>query len=203
MDAELTSTLVPISALAPYPDNPRQGDVGAIVESLEALGQYRPIIVNRREDAATYMTVLAGNHTMRAAAFLGWEKIGVHYVDVDDDTAARIVLVDNRTNDLASYDEAALAELLLELQETESGLAGTGYDEDSLDNLMSDLETSLAEELGDTTLPSANLDRIPFRFGDYSGVVERSVYDRFETAYKKELDDGALLLSDVLERWLP
>ncbi|KKL24726.1 hypothetical protein LCGC14_2412470, partial [marine sediment metagenome] len=66
MAAELASLMVPISDLSEYPDNPRQGDVGALVESLETFGQFAPIVVNRREDAVSHMTVLAGNHTMRA-----------------------------------------------------------------------------------------------------------------------------------------
>ena len=51
---------------------------------------------------------------MQAAKALGWPEIAVTWVDVDEEQAARIVLVDNRTNDLAGYDEAALADLLVD-----------------------------------------------------------------------------------------
>jgi ParB-like chromosome segregation protein Spo0J len=98
---------VPLAALRPYEGNPRRGDTRAIRESLERNGQYRSIVVNRRT-----MEVLAGNHTLRAAIELGWEEIAATFVDVDDEQARRIVLVDNRTNDLAGYDSALLAELL-------------------------------------------------------------------------------------------
>jgi hypothetical protein len=50
----------------------------------------------------------------------------------DEDTAARIVLVDNRSNDLAAYDDHALLDLLQSLPD----LAGTGFDGDSLDELL-------------------------------------------------------------------
>ena len=122
-----------LSALSPYDDNPRQGDVGAIAVSLEANGQYRPIVVNRRD-----MSILAGNHTWRAAKSLGWETIGATFVDVDEATARRIVLVDNRANDLASYDEHVLADMLelIAHQESREGLAGTGFDGDDLDELL-------------------------------------------------------------------
>lgn len=93
----LDALRVPISGLHPYKRNPRQGDVGAIVTSLEHHGQYRPIVVNARTQE-----VLAGNHTLQAAKALGWTDIAATFVDVDEDTAARIVLVDNRSNDLAA-----------------------------------------------------------------------------------------------------
>lgn len=44
---------VPVDELKPFGMNPRQGDVGAISVSLEANGQYRPIVVNRPD-----MTIL-------------------------------------------------------------------------------------------------------------------------------------------------
>lgn len=125
------TSVVALDNLIPYPQNPRRGDVTAIVESLEAHGQYRPIVVNKRNSQ-----VLAGNHTLEAAKQLGWDEIAVTYVDVDDEQAARIVLVDNRTNDLAGYDSSELAALLTELD----GFQGTGYDQDDLDQLLAELE---------------------------------------------------------------
>jgi ParB-like chromosome segregation protein Spo0J len=67
---------VPISELRPYERNPRRGDVEAIKESLEVNGQYRPIVVNKRDN-----TVVAGNHTLAAAKKLDWETIAVTFVD--------------------------------------------------------------------------------------------------------------------------
>lgn len=87
---------VDLSRLAPYARNPRRGDLAAIRESLERNGQHRPLVVNCRT-----MQVLAGNHTLRAAKQLGWHEIAVTFVDVDEEQAKRIALVDNRANDLA------------------------------------------------------------------------------------------------------
>ena len=60
------------------------------------------------------------------------------YVDVDDATALKILLADNRTNDLATYDNKELAELLADVG-NKFGLEGTGYDETFLDGLISEL----------------------------------------------------------------
>lgn len=123
---------VPVGSLVLHPKNARQGDVGLIAESLREHGQYRPLVVQR----AT-RHVLAGNHTLQAAASLGWESVEVVFLDVDDDEALRVLLVDNRSSDQASYDEPALAELLSDLAgRSERMLAGTGWDRDDLDRLL-------------------------------------------------------------------
>jgi ParB-like chromosome segregation protein Spo0J len=117
-NTEAVTETVDIDSVKPYPANARQGDVGAIVESLAVHGQYRPIVVNRRDD-----TILIGNHTWRAAKGLGWDRIAVAWVDVDEVQAAKIVVVDNRTSDLATYDTDGLRDLLREV----GNLSGTGY----------------------------------------------------------------------------
>jgi site-specific DNA-methyltransferase (adenine-specific) len=134
---DLAPLMVPIAELRPYDRNPRRGSVEAIRESLERNGQYRPVVVNRRSGE-----VLAGNHTLAAATQLGWSEIAATYVSVDAEQAKRIVLADNRTNDLAGYDEGLLAELLNELPD----LTGTAYDEDSLSELLDSVAPALPDE---------------------------------------------------------
>jgi DNA modification methylase len=126
----LTTEYVTTDRLRAHPDNPRRGNLAAIGESLRAHGQYRPIVVNRPT-----MEVLAGNHTLRAARELGWSRIAVTFVAVDAEQAKRILLVDNRANDLAGYDTQELVDLLSELDD----LAGTGYDDDALGDLLDEL----------------------------------------------------------------
>lgn len=123
----LASLVVPIDDVRPYAHNPRRGDLEAIKDSLRQHGQYRPVVASVRTSE-----VLAGNHTWQAAKALGWEHIAVSWVDVDDEEAARIILVDNRTNDVAGYDDSALAELLSSLPD----LTGTGYDDVLLAGLL-------------------------------------------------------------------
>ena len=126
----LTTEYVPTDCLLRHPDNPRRGDLGAIKHSLECHGQYRPLVANRPT-----MEVLAGNHTLLAARELGWSEIAVAFVDVTPERARRILLVDNRTSDLAGYDDEALADLLGELPD----LVGTGYDDAALSELLDGL----------------------------------------------------------------
>jgi ParB-like chromosome segregation protein Spo0J len=137
---------VPINSLEGYPTNPRRGDIDAIAQSLKAHGQYRPIVV---QHGTNY--ILAGNHTYKAAKKLGWKKIKITYIEVDEQTARKIVLADNRLTDLAGYNEPLLKSLLQALPE----LDGTGFTQsevETLDRLTSGEEKS---SLGDSkSLPS-------------------------------------------------
>jgi hypothetical protein len=115
--------LVPINEIKPHPRNPRAGDVDMIADSIEYHGFYGAVVVQR---STRY--ILAGNHRWKAAVRAGATEIPVIWVDCDDDEALRILLVDNRTNDLAAYDDEALNRLLAQIL-TESGhLDGTGYE---------------------------------------------------------------------------
>ena len=132
-------TIVDINLVQSHEKNVRQGDIGAISESLKAHGQYRPIVVDRRTNK-----ILAGNHTWKAAKALGWQQISVGFVETkDDEEALRILLADNRSTDLGSYDDSGLAELLKQLSETDIGLVGTMFDGDDLDDLIFKLEGSV------------------------------------------------------------
>lgn len=117
------SETVPIPSLQHYHRNPRNGDVESIAESLKSFGQYRPIVANRGTLTGRTNEVLAGNHVLLAARALGWQTIEVDWVDYDDETAAKVVLIDNRSGDLSTYDGDALAALIASV----GNLGGTGY----------------------------------------------------------------------------
>lgn len=122
-----------IANLQPYKGNARIGDVGVIAESLKTLGQYKPITVNVGTHTGRPNEILAGNHTVKAATQLGWTEIAATFVDVDEETASRINVVDNRSGDLSAYDDALLA---AQLQAFDGNLAGTGFTEAELTELL-------------------------------------------------------------------
>lgn len=126
---------VKISDLAKFSDNARKGNVKMIAESLTVNGQFKPIVVNLGTHTGVKNEVLAGNHTLAAAESLGWDAIDAVFVDVDRESAVRIVIADNRSNDLATYDNDALLSLLHELPD----LDGTGWSETDLDGLLEDV----------------------------------------------------------------
>lgn len=126
-NANLEITYVTGDTIQPHPQNPREGDVGAISQSIEHNGVYRPVIVQK---STGY--ILAGNHTYKAMQALGINRIPTVQIDCDDQQAKRIMLADNRTADLGTYDDTILLDLLQEVDILE----GTGYDGDNIDDLI-------------------------------------------------------------------
>lgn len=151
-----------VSSLTQFHKNPRRGNVDSIVESIRVNGIYKPIIVNRGSLTGRENEILAGNHTVQAVNRLAeedpedprWSEIDVYVVDVDDDAAARIVVADNRTSDLASTDTRSLLELL----STIDGVEGTGYIDDDVEDLR-----ALLEEMGDDGVSVTDYDGNPVR----------------------------------------
>jgi DNA modification methylase len=118
--------LVKIDALDLDPKNARKHDaknLKAIADSLEQFGQRKPIVVWGK-------TVVAGNGTMAAARTLGWTEISVVYVPSDwsSDQVKAYALADNRSAELAAWDEQVLASQLLELQEAEFDIELLGFE---------------------------------------------------------------------------
>lgn len=160
--------------LALYHRNPRLGDVKIIADSLRAHGQYKPVVVNRGTHTGRANEVLAGNHTVKAFRDLleaepdndAWTRVQGYVIDVDDDRARRIVLVDNRSAELGGYDNAALADLLGDLGD----LTGTGYTEDDLSDLMAGIE-ELVTGPDDGLLRNVDIEDKAERYSDVSTRV--------------------------------
>jgi len=165
------TTNVDINSVFPYPMNARQGDIGVIAESLKENGQFRPIVVNKLDNS-----ILVGNHTWKAAKMLGWKEIAVTFVDLDEAAAAKIVLVDNKTADLATYDHVELAEMLRSM----SSFDGTGYSGDDVDDLISDVAGwGIKEEKGKST-DEDKARNVTANIGKWEIKFERSYFDAWE-----------------------
>ena len=178
---ELVKLAKPIDSVQPHPRNVRQGDVGAIATSLNLNGQYRPIVVHKSSN-----NILAGNHTYKAAVSLDWTHIAITYVDCTDEQALKILLADNKANDLASYDDSALADLLKDLVGG-PGLDGTLYELSDLDDLIAMLEPPNLDDLISDIGEHDDND-------DFTGVIKirvgLSVYERWQNTYSELAGDN-------------
>jgi hypothetical protein len=208
--ARIPESLLPLAVsiedLTGYHRNPRTGDVDAIAESLRVNGQYKAIVVNRGTHTGRPNEILAGNHTWAAAKQLGWEQIAATWVDVSEEDAARIVVVDNRTSDLAGYDSELLADILEKLPDLE----GTGYDQDTLDKLLD--VRALPETIdlpsdGQGTGAMAKLEYLQWGYLQWSNMrvqitaaeVEtlNAIYERYTTENRSDLGFGWHLLQEA------
>lgn len=118
---------VPVSALIFDPTNARlhgPENISAIAGSLEAFGQRRPLVV--RGDV-----VIAGNGTLEAARSLGWEDILVTQVPEDwsDDQARAYAVADNRTAELATWDDSVLSSHFESFARAGLDISVFGFDE--------------------------------------------------------------------------
>lgn len=158
-------------------------------------------MVNRGTHTGRPLEVLAGNHTVKAFRDLTesepdddrWQEVHCWVVDVDEDRAARIVAVDNRTSDLGSFDNQVLSSLLSSLPDLE----GTGYSDDDLEMLndildgapsLDELEDEFGEPEDDDFWITLRF-RVPPVVSDQWGDWARA-YDSPEEAFEALLDKG-------------
>lgn len=126
--------IVPIGDLRPYPGNPRRSDQKLINQSLQEHGQYRSVLV---QSSTSY--IIGGNHVFHGMRELGATHVSAEFVDVSDERAHRIVLMDNRASDKAGYDNRLLLEMLEELPD----LDGTGFEIGDLEEIRGELDEEL------------------------------------------------------------
>lgn len=139
---------VDVETLEAHPDNPRQGMVPEIIEAIRKNGWYGTVVAQK-----STRRILVGNHRWKAAKALGLKHVPVHWVDVDNHVARRIMLADNRLSDIAGYDDVKLSEnlqllLMEEDAPAEKVLEGTGYTAEEYQQLRMALEGGEAREWG-------------------------------------------------------
>jgi DNA modification methylase len=116
-----------ITELTPDPKNARQHDeknLQAIQGSLKEFGQRKPIVITEEG------VIVAGNGTVEAAKRLGWTDIEAVKIP-DDWTPDRIkafAIADNRTAELATWNQEVLTSQLLELEGEGWELAEFGFE---------------------------------------------------------------------------
>lgn len=184
------SVVVDIDAIKPYRKNPRVGNLDAIRESVRENGQFRPVVVQKSTGE-----ILGGNHTWKAMKAEGYKNISAVYVDVDDLAAARIVLADNRTNDLATYNTEVLTEILAGLPTP----VGTGYDDDSVRALMAGIQDRDADLIQTVVRPplqvefDASDDKAPW---DLDSNIQQQ-QERHDARFGDEGNQGIVPQGDI------
>lgn len=132
----LRALALPISSLVTDPANARlhpDRNLSAIEASLRVYGQRKPVVVRRDG-----MIVTAGNGTLEAAKRLGWTHLAAVVVDDDPVTATGFAIADNRTAELATWDNEALAALLDELKVAEVDVSALGWSDEDLAALLAE-----------------------------------------------------------------
>lgn len=134
---------IKLSELVPDPLNTRKHDkrnIATIKESLQKFGQYRPFVVQRQG-----MIIRVGNGMYQAMRELGWSEGYVEIKELSDADATALSILDNRSSELADWDDKILAEILKDMPDDMRDFVG--FDESEINKLLRD--NDLAAEVQD------------------------------------------------------
>ncbi len=137
--------IVSIDSISPDPANARrhgEKNMAAIKSSLRRFGQQKPIVVDARH------VVRAGNGMLAAAKELGWREINIVRTELVGSEATAYAIADNRTAELAEWDQQILATELVALRDEDVDLADIGFDQADVAKLADD-EPRRDLQLGD------------------------------------------------------
>jgi DNA modification methylase len=122
----MKTEIVSIDSLQFDPANVRkhgEKNLATIKASLSRFGQQKPIVVDANG------VVRAGNGTLAAMKALGWKEVAIVRSPLAGAEATAYAIADNRTAELAEWDEDALAQTLAALQIEDEDLAiASGFD---------------------------------------------------------------------------
>jgi hypothetical protein len=154
---------VKIDLLSPDPANARKHgarNLETVIASFRRFGQQIPLVVDKSN------VVRVGNCRLEAAKQLGWDTIQIVRTDLTSSDAIAYAIADNRTAELAEWDDDILAAQLQGLlTEDEALLDATGFDGDELAALLDELT-------GDGTTGSVDSADNP-----YTGKIEAPIYE--------------------------
>jgi DNA modification methylase len=115
---------VRLEALVPYERNPRKNEkaVAAVAASLQEFGPQKPIVVDEE------MVILAGHTTRLAAMSLGWADYPTNVATGLTEAQKRAYrLADNKTAEIAQWDEELLGLEINELKAFDFDLSPFGF----------------------------------------------------------------------------
>jgi DNA modification methylase len=131
-----------ISQITPYDRNPRFNAhaVDAVARSIREFGFRQPIVVDEQG------VIVAGHTRYLAALKLGLEKVPVHVANgLTPEQIKAYRLADNKTGELADWNDEMLAKELAELQDSDFDLDLLGFSENELNQLIDSLTPGLTD----------------------------------------------------------
>lgn len=200
-------TLEPLDELLSrhHPDNPKDHDIGAIIESIDEFGFVRNVMMNETDGLLLY-----GHGTTTALEMMRssgeyeipkriserddgmWLIPTDRGVELDPLTAKRYVVADNRDAELGGWNEPRLVDNLIQWAGRDGSLLrGTGFDQEDVDRLVS-MVASETEFYDSTKLDGA--------VGQPEAAEGTQAFILYVSFSSKELFDRALEIITYGER---
>lgn len=146
----------PISELIGDQANARshpERNLEALRASLASFTQRKNVVVQVKDDGTK--VVRAGNGTLEAAKVLGWTHLAWAEVSEDDVQATAFAIADNRTAELAEWDDEVLSKLLVSLRDEGEDIGALGFDDRELEDLLGSLDAGRQGEDSEDLEPPA------------------------------------------------
>lgn len=177
MTAPWTAGYLSLREIQRLPRNPKDHDIGAIIESILSFGYVEPIVVNApthhlvhghgRDDALAYLhdhpdALKRGGQLRKGvnpSTMAPWGivvddgewRVPLFFVDIPEWREEALTIALNRTTELGGWDEQKLAEILGELAKAgEDAIEGIGFSDDDIDLLLRGVQFP---QLDDAELP--------------------------------------------------
>ena len=136
-------TLIGVDHISPHPKNPRKdiGDITELADSIKASGILQNLTVVPAATEGEY-TVLIGHRRLAAAKLAGLQEVPCSIVDMDEKEQIATMLLENiQRADLTAYEQAQGFQMMLDLGETEAGIAEkTGFSKTTVKHRIKLLE---------------------------------------------------------------
>lgn len=184
--------MMALSKLVPNPRNPNthpEAQIELLAKIIESAGWRHPIVVSKR----------SGFITKGEGRYLAAQLLKVRSVPVDEQAYATEaeewadMIADNRLAELSEIDRGTLKDLIAELDTGEFDLDLTGFEQDDLALLMSELGSGAGGaggELGGSALEGDSVLKVSFGDDEYPLVLEglRGIHDDQRMAILQLLD---------------
>lgn len=139
----------------PYPGNPRKNDaaVDMVAKSISDFGFRVPIVVDREG------VIICGHTRLKAAQKLGLAEVPVHVaLELTPAQALALRIADNKSHELAQWDESLLATELANLQALDVDVRGLGFSDDEIAALLSPPVAEGKTDADEVPDPPANVE---------------------------------------------
>lgn len=179
-----------LSELIPYENNPRinENAVEAVAKSIKEFGFLNPIIIDKNN------VIVAGHTRYKAAQLLGLTEVPcVVASELTEEQVQAFRIADNKTSELATWNEQLLAE---ELAKLDFDFTDFGFTDEELVSLTEDVADAVElprEEIGS----ASQLKKL--KFGSKTIALTDDEFERFSAFYENFLTRNSTTFGLVLE----
>lgn len=181
--------MIPVEAIVSSDSQPRTnlGDLSDLVDSIRRLGVLEPLLVRRTSDGGGRYELVSGERRFHAALQAGLEEIPCIELDVDEQHALEVALIENLQRlDLSPFEEAEGFQTLIDRY---------GYTHEQVAKAVSRSRVTVTETLSLLKIPPAIRDACRHADITAKGML-------LQIARQDDLDAMQKLLEQIVDRRL-